>query len=310
MMNPILASGARRRMRSAKTPLLFTLFYALLMVIVYVFGLREVSGDTLTIGSMMYGAYAYVGLVAVQFVLLLLIAPIMTAGSIAGERERQTLELLLVTNTGSLRIVTGKLMENFCYLALLVFSSLPLMCVSVLFGSITLVQALEGIAFLLVTALAALSVGLFCSALCKRTVAATIVTYLLLLAIGVGTLVTGLFFMSRTVTELSTSDANLAQILLASTPQQLASMLPKVILINPGVGLLTLLAEHTGIIDSFMYSIMGYGMYNVLIRLSMRAVTYWNMGLLLGGSTIFCLAGAMLVRPRRNAVRRQKKRRA
>ena len=42
----------------------------------------------------------------------------MTAGSISGKRERQTLDLLLVTNTGPVKLVLGKLLESFSFLAL------------------------------------------------------------------------------------------------------------------------------------------------------------------------------------------------
>ena len=51
----------------------------------------------------------------------------MTSASIAGERERQTLDLLLVTNTGSFRIIAGKVMESFAVLALLILCGLPVM---------------------------------------------------------------------------------------------------------------------------------------------------------------------------------------
>ena len=40
-------------------------------------------------------------MVMLQFGMLVLVAPAMTAGSISGERERQTLDLLLVTDTGT-----------------------------------------------------------------------------------------------------------------------------------------------------------------------------------------------------------------
>ena len=57
-----------------------------------------------SIGALSSSTTCYAVLIAVQFVLRVLIAPAMTSGAIAGERERQTLELLLVTNTSLKRL--------------------------------------------------------------------------------------------------------------------------------------------------------------------------------------------------------------
>lgn len=54
-------------------------------------------------------------MIMLQFGMLVLVAPAMTAGSISGERERQTLDLLLVTNTGPVKLVLGKLLESFSF---------------------------------------------------------------------------------------------------------------------------------------------------------------------------------------------------
>ena len=124
MINPILASSARRRMRSARTPVLITLYG----VLIFLFGLGMAFGQfanpSISIYVMRQGMQAYAGMLAIQFALILLITPAMTAGSIAGERERQTLDMLLVTNTGSLRIVAGKLLESLGYVALLLVAAL------------------------------------------------------------------------------------------------------------------------------------------------------------------------------------------
>ena len=107
--------------------------------------------------------YAY--MIMLQFGMLVLVAPAMTAGSISGERERQTLDLVLVTNTGPVKLVLGKLLESFSFLALLVMCSLPMLSLVLITGGATLAQVLISVAFLLLTALAALSVGLVCSSL-------------------------------------------------------------------------------------------------------------------------------------------------
>ena len=124
MINPILASSARRRMRSIRTPILITLYGAMILASGLGMAFGAFTSSTLSIFAMREGVTAYAAMLAIQFAMILLITPAMTAGSIAGERERQTLDMLLVTNTGSLRIVAGKLLESLGYVALLLVAAL------------------------------------------------------------------------------------------------------------------------------------------------------------------------------------------
>ena len=189
MINPILASSARRRMRSIRTPILITLYGAMIFAVGLGAAFGAFASSTLSIFAMREGVTAYAAMLAIQFAMILLITPAMTAGSIAGERERQTLDMLLVTNTGSLRIVAGKLLESLGYVALLLVAALPTMCLTLITGGVTLADVLTGALFLLVTAFAALSVGVFASAVFRRTVTATVMAYLIVFFIGVVTMV-------------------------------------------------------------------------------------------------------------------------
>ena len=67
----------------------------------------------------------YVVLAAVQMALITLTVPALTAGSISGERERQTLDLLLVTKMSSFSIVMGKLLASLAFILLLIVGTLP-----------------------------------------------------------------------------------------------------------------------------------------------------------------------------------------
>lgn len=188
MTNPILAFGAKQRMRSSRTPLLVTLYASALALVAVLMVYRPYLQPTVAVGEMQRSLVGYVFMLALQFGLLVLVAPAMTAGSISGERERQTLDLLLVTNTGAAQIVFGKLLESFAFLALMVLSSLPMLSMVLLTGGATFAQVLVSVLFLLVVGLAGLSVGIFCSAFTKRTVSATVTAYLMMLGIGLVTL--------------------------------------------------------------------------------------------------------------------------
>ncbi|MBP3647346.1 MAG: ABC transporter permease subunit, partial [Clostridia bacterium] len=154
MLNPILASSALRRMRSARTIVICGVYIAVLFFLTCLCMSVFLVSDTVTLSDISRGMNTYLILLLAQFALIVLVAPAMTASSIAGERERQTLELLLVTNTGSMRIVFGKLMESFAFLALLIVSSLPVMCLTMLLGGVTLFHILSGLLFLLCCAFA------------------------------------------------------------------------------------------------------------------------------------------------------------
>ena len=127
MLNPILSFSATRRMRSFKT-LLVVLAYILVLLGTALLLMGRLFSAGVSIAALRSGVTCYQVLMILQFALIILIAPAMTSGAIAGERERQTLELLLVTNTRSFRIVWGKAMESFAVLALLIVCGLPVMC--------------------------------------------------------------------------------------------------------------------------------------------------------------------------------------
>ena len=61
-----------------------------------------------------------------QFFLVALMAPTFAAGSITGEKERKTYELLLASPLRPATILVGKLLSSLSYLVILIVSSLPL----------------------------------------------------------------------------------------------------------------------------------------------------------------------------------------
>jgi ABC-type transport system involved in multi-copper enzyme maturation permease subunit len=183
MLNPILSFSAIRRMRSFRTMLIVIAYVTALLLA----ALTMLSGfirDDLYLNMMQRGPLCHALLLAAQFLMLVLIAPAMTSGSIAGERERQTLDLLLVTNTGSFRIVIGKMMESFAMLALLILCGLPVMSLCLLTGGVSLGQILIGELFLLAEAFACVSIGVFCSSLSRSTVFSGVISCLVILGIG------------------------------------------------------------------------------------------------------------------------------
>lgn len=303
MMNPILASSALRRMRSARTMLIICVYVlVLLMVVVAVMSPILLSGE-LMMNHMNLGMTAYLVLLLAQFALMILVAPVMTASSIAGERERQTLELLLVTNTGSWQIVMGKLLESFAFIALLAVCSLPVMSLTMLTGGVTLDQILLGELFLLTCGFAAASVGVLCSSFMKNTVGATIVSYIVLLIIGVGTLLPLINGISNTLAgDLYDPDTYAAM-----TALDAAQKLPALIFVNPGVGLAALIEEQTGLAQSTFANGYGriYAMFLLMKKIGCGVMAMLNMAVMIGLSFVLNAVAALLVRPRRVRIRRK-----
>ena len=247
MLNPILSFSATRRMRSFKT-LLIAAAYVVVMLAVTLLIMGRIFGNEATFHSIRNSVTCYQAQMVTQFILILLIAPAMTSGAIAGERERQTLELLLVTNTRSFRIVIGKAMESFAMLALLIVCGFPVMCLTMIAGAVTLPQILIGELFLLLIAFAAVSVGVFSSTLARSTVASGVISYLILLAIGGLTLIPLIMDFPVEVTSVVYDTSSLA----ALAPGDALKMISPVLLCNPGYALIALLHGQTGMLTSVM----------------------------------------------------------
>lgn len=297
MINPIMATSARRRMRSLKTPIILTLYSGLLLAFVYLYTFEAYGKATFTIYQMRRGVEGYIFLLALQFVLLVLVAPAMTAGSISGERERQTLDLLRVTNTSSFSIAMGKLMESFGFLCLLILSSMPMLSLILLTGGVTFGQIMMSTLHLILVALAALSVGLFCSAIFKRTVTATVVSYLAVFAIGVLTLIPLIWDVQK-IGDIYTSARDNGITL------ENIVYVPVSFVLNPGLGLLALVAEQTDLLKSTM-SQMSYTISVTFDLLDFGAYATYNMIFLAGMSVLLTGLSALRVRVRRGTKNRR-----
>ena len=294
MLNPILSFSATRRMRSFKT-LLIVVAYVLVMLAVTLLIMGRLFGNEATFHSIRNSVTCYQAQMVTQFILILLIAPAMTSGAIAGERERQTLELLLVTNTRSFRIVIGKAMESFAMLALLIVCGFPVMCLTMIAGAVTLPQILIGELFLLLIAFAAVSVGVFSSTLARSTVASGVISYLILLAIGGLTLIPLIMDFPVEVTSVVYDTSSLA----ALAPGDALKMISPVLLCNPGYALIALLHGQTGMLTSVMeYREIGRLLceFRLMDKAGGETLALISCGIILVLAVLLLLAAGFLLR--------------
>jgi ABC-type transport system involved in multi-copper enzyme maturation permease subunit len=141
-------------------------------------------------GILLFAALAFGSVLLLAF-----ITPALTTGAISGERERRTLELLLVTRASPLGLVAGKLAGSLVYVAYLLAASLPVFALVYLFGGTLPRYLFMTLAVAIGTATTNAALGLMLSALVKRTALASVLAYLLVIAIvllvPVGSAVTG-----------------------------------------------------------------------------------------------------------------------
>jgi ABC-2 type transport system permease protein len=195
--NPLIVKDGVSRMRTWRAPLILTLYVGLLGALGYaIFVLAVVlnSNQHLGSGAAQVGAEVFEGLAFIQISLISLFAPALAAGAISGERERQTLDVLLVSRVSALGIVWGKLVASVAFMLLLILAALPLFAAVFLFGGIDAEQFLVTQLLTVTTAVSLGSISLFLSALFRRTLPSTVASYGAAFAAMIGTFVLGWLF--------------------------------------------------------------------------------------------------------------------
>jgi ABC-type transport system involved in multi-copper enzyme maturation permease subunit len=152
---------------------------ALVMFAACFVALRDVLAADRAIGLTSLGA----GLVLVdsvtqtQAILILLFLPAITCGAIAGEKERNTLAILLTTRLSPFTIVLEKLASRLVVVFMLLLLSLPLLAVAYSMGGISLPDLLRRVRDLAELSFFVASLSLMCSAWCGSTVSAFFMSY-------------------------------------------------------------------------------------------------------------------------------------
>ena len=146
MTFPVMMKEMRSRMRGARASwLLFistglTIGMALTILVTRWDAATGAGGQdpqTLTRAMADIGRSLFIGLMLVEGLLGAFIAPALTAGTISNERERQTLEFLLLTRLSGANIALGKLCSALSFLFMLLLCSLPVTAVVFLFGGVS-----------------------------------------------------------------------------------------------------------------------------------------------------------------------------
>ncbi len=119
-----------------------------------------------------------------QYILASLMAPSFASATITGEKERKTYELLLASPLQPAAIVLGKLLASLAHLAILIFTSLPIVVLCLPLGGVSVYEVLAAYVGLTLSVITFGLISIACSSYFRRTAAALVASYLLILPIA------------------------------------------------------------------------------------------------------------------------------
>ncbi|TCK98699.1 ABC-2 family transporter [Natranaerovirga hydrolytica] len=237
MINPVFRKELKIATRSWKFAMMLFIYIGILAAIgLFIFSQML---DSLAYSSgyqeftMLYVLLGYL-----QFGLILFVVPALTAGSISGERERQTLEILLSTPLKSRSVLIGKLLSSLSTVILLVIASMPVLSLVFIFGGVTLLQLFGLLGYFIVTTIFIGSIGIFVSTVFKRTTVANVMAYGTLLMLSIGTMIFALIF-------ILIYQRNTGYSISTTTPLPL-----NILYLNPIMGFSAVILEQVGISGS------------------------------------------------------------
>ncbi|HEX9617726.1 MAG TPA: ABC transporter permease [Anaerolineales bacterium] len=188
--NPIIVKELRARMREARAFVILTsvlLALGVVSYLIYRMAMVMAGGYSPTPLSPQIGQMLFLALAFLELMMVCAIAPAVTAGSISGEQEKLTYEMLLATPLHPASILWGKLVSALSYVFLLIFAAIPMFSLIFIFGGVTLRDMLKVLVILVVVATTFGILGLFMSTWLKRTSRATVASFLIVVMLMAGT---------------------------------------------------------------------------------------------------------------------------
>ncbi len=208
-MNPVARRELQERFRTIRSPLILSVWVlaaGIVTFLAFVVASNSANNQLTSLGGSGLGSVAAASSIG-RFVLhslllgmivaILFVVPGQAAVAVVGERERQTLQLLQVSQMNSWRIILGKLWSALAYISLLLIATTPLMVIPVLLGGVTIGNVLAGLGMVAVTAVMVGAVSLWVSARARSMQGAVLGAYVwtVVLVIGAMGLLVAEFFL-------------------------------------------------------------------------------------------------------------------
>lgn len=174
--NPVLTRELRVVLRNARTFAMLAIYVSLLGAIVMS---QFPAGQSVSVegGRADMGRSLFMTFFGAQVLLVLVMVPGLATGALAQERERRTLEPLLLTPMTPLGIVWGKASGVLALAGLLLLATLPLTSLCFLLGGVSPAELASAYAVLLGLSLFTTGLGLYCASKWQSTTQATMLCY-------------------------------------------------------------------------------------------------------------------------------------
>ena len=129
-----------------------------------------------------YLLYLFPVLSVAQVCIVALIVPVMTASAISGEKERQTFDIMLTTCMSPFSIVLGKVMSAVLQILFFVAAGMPIMALAFVAGGLSWSYLFYFVLTIILLALFSGSIGILCSAFCRKSITAVILSFVFYIA--------------------------------------------------------------------------------------------------------------------------------
>lgn len=242
-VNPIYKKEVKVSSRSMRLSMILMVFNGVLAAAALL-NMYSVLYRVWTTAEIQYSGFLemYVFVAAVEFAMLLFIMPAVAAGSISGERERQTFNILLSTQITPGQIIRGKMMASLSNMFLILIASFPVIALVFVYGGIIWKDLLLLFSHFTITALLAAGIGLFCSALFRRTILSAAASYG-----GTALLVGGTYAVNQFALSISTMRWNSYMNQIGSVANQASSGgFLYLMLFNPAATFYSIIRSQTG----------------------------------------------------------------
>jgi ABC-type transport system involved in multi-copper enzyme maturation permease subunit len=178
-MNPVIGRELTERMRGLRSFVAITIFVLILALTVFLVfeGVAGSGYDFDLTARTGIGRTVFEATILLMTALVLFFVPGLTAGAIAGERERQTLATLQVTMLPTRSILLGKIAAALIFLMLMMVAALPVLAVSYLLGGIRLADIATGLLAVVVVSVLMAAMVVAVSSFAKRVQTATLLAY-------------------------------------------------------------------------------------------------------------------------------------
>jgi ABC-type transport system involved in multi-copper enzyme maturation permease subunit len=226
MINPILKREVTSKIRSWKFAGVITLYGLVLFFfsLMFFYSIRS-RGNTISLNGV---NGAFVSLIMFIYVIICFISPALTSSSINSEKMGRTLDLLICAPISSKKIIIGKILSSSVTVVFLLIVTMPLFSLLFMFGGLSMLDILFFLLYFLVAIIYYGSIGVFFSSFFNKITASTVISYIVVFFLNVGTII-----ISMAVPEIFDFSKSMEEIF------------SYILYLNPGYGLVILVSRTT-----------------------------------------------------------------